>query len=61
MKWYEADTFGKHELDDLARARGVVPGTDADTPLVAVARSGFDAGLPLAARWGPDEIVAAWQ
>ncbi|MEV0893374.1 ATP-binding protein [Promicromonospora sp. NPDC050262] len=61
VKWYEADTFGRHELDELARARGVVPGTDEDTPLVAVARSGFDAGLPLAAHWGPEEIVAAWR
>ncbi|PUB31696.1 hypothetical protein C8K30_101212 [Promicromonospora sp. AC04] len=61
VKWYEADTFGTHEFDDLARARGAVPGTDSDTPLVAVARSGFEAGLPLAARWGPDEIVGAWR
>lgn len=61
VKWYETDTFGTHELGDLARARGAVPGTGDDTPLVAVSRCGVEQGLPLAAHWGPDEIVGAWR
>jgi hypothetical protein len=36
------------------------PGTGDDTPLVAVSRCGVEPGLPLAAHWGPDEIVGAW-
>ena len=61
VKWYETDTFGTHELEGLARARGAVPGTGDDTPLVAVSRCGVEPGLPLAAHWGPDEIVGAWR
>lgn len=61
VKWYERDTFGTRELEDLARARGAVPGTGDDTPLVAVSRCGVEPGLPLAAHWGPDEIVGAWR
>ena len=61
VKWYETATFGTHELDDLASARGVVPGTDSRTPLVAVSRCGAQAGIALAAHWGPEEIVEAWR
>lgn len=61
VKWYETGTFGAHEFDDLVRARGAVPGTDSDTPLVAVSRCGVDRRLALAMHWGPDEIVGAWR
>lgn len=61
VKWYETASFGAHELKELARARGAVPGTGDATPLVAVSRCGVDPGLPLAAHWGPDEIVGAWR
>jgi hypothetical protein len=37
-----------------------VPGATADTPLVAVSRGGVDPGLPLAAHWGPADLVRAW-
>ncbi|WP_373685536.1 hypothetical protein [Streptomyces lunaelactis] len=38
-----------------------VPGAEPDTPLVAVSRSGVAEGLPLAAHWGPEDLVRAWQ
>jgi uncharacterized protein len=38
-----------------------VPGRDHTTPLVAVSRNGVDKGLPLAASFGPEEIIAAWR
>lgn len=38
-----------------------VPGRDYTTPLIAVSRSGFGEGLPLAASFGPEQIITAWQ
>jgi hypothetical protein len=60
IKWLEGRAFDKHDYDALARSALAVPGADPKTPLVAVSRSGFD-DLPLATRWGPDDLVAAWR
>ncbi|WP_205710950.1 DUF234 domain-containing protein [Isoptericola sp. BMS4] len=61
VKWHESRPFGRQEYDALARAVTAVPGADATTPLVAVSRSGVDGDLPLAATWGPEQLVAAWR
>ncbi len=61
IKWLENGSFGRHEYESLVRDMLAVPGTDAGTPLVAVSRSGVDGGLPLAAHWGPDDLLAAWR
>ncbi|WP_221891226.1 hypothetical protein [Microbispora sp. KK1-11] len=61
IEWLENGSFGRHEYDSLVRDMLAVPGADTGTPLVAVSRSGVDHGLPLAARWGPDDLPAAWQ
>jgi uncharacterized protein len=61
VKWLENEPFGRRDYDELARDLLAVPGADLDTPLVAVSRCGFDPDLPLAARWGPDDLVGAWQ
>jgi AAA+ ATPase superfamily predicted ATPase len=61
IKWLENQPFGRRDYDELARDLLAVPGADLDTPLVAVSRSGFDPDLPLAARWGPDDLLSAWQ
>ncbi len=61
IKWLEKQPFGRREYDTLVRDTLAIPGTDPDTPLVAVSRSGTDNGLPLAAIWGPEDLVRAWQ
>ncbi|WP_330287761.1 hypothetical protein [Streptomyces sp. NBC_00576] len=38
-----------------------VPGAEPGTALVAVSRCGVEAGLPLAAHWGPEDLVRAWR
>ncbi|PGH48824.1 DUF234 domain-containing protein [Streptomyces sp. Ru87] len=61
VKWLENQPFGRREYDALVRDMLAVPGTSPDTPLVAVSRSGVTDGLPLAAHWGPDDLVRAWR
>ncbi|MFI5568995.1 ATP-binding protein [Streptomyces sp. NPDC051740] len=61
VKWLESQPFGRREYDALARDVLAVPGAGPDTPLVAVSRSGVADGLPLAAHWGPEDLVHAWQ
>lgn len=61
IKWLESEPFGQRELEMLLAGSMSVPGRDYSTPLVAVSRSGVAAGLPLAASFGPEDIVAAWE
>ncbi|MGC9496216.1 ATP-binding protein [Streptomyces sp. WG7] len=61
VKWLESQPFSRREYDALARDVLAVPGAGPDTPLVAVSRSGVSDGLPLAAHWGPEDLVRAWQ
>ncbi|WP_243740573.1 DUF234 domain-containing protein [Streptomyces sp. 8K308] len=61
VKWLESQPFGRRDYDALARDMLAVPGARSDTPLVAVSRSGVAADLPLAAHWGPEDLVRAWQ
>ncbi|MFL5999831.1 MAG: ATP-binding protein [Streptomyces sp.] len=61
IKWLENQPFGRHEYDALVRDMLAVPGTDPDTPRVAVSRCGVADGLPLTAHWGPEDLVRAWQ
>lgn len=61
VKWLETQPFGPREYDALVRDALAVPGTTMDTPLVAVSRCGVTVDLPLAAHWGPDDLVRAWQ
>ncbi|WP_327047622.1 AAA family ATPase [Microbispora sp. NBC_01189] len=60
IKWLENASFGRHEYESLVRDMLAVPGADTKTPLVAVSRSGVDGNLPLAAHWGPEDLLAAW-
>ncbi|MFF1816292.1 ATP-binding protein [Kribbella sp. NPDC058245] len=60
IKWLESQRFGAREYQALARDLLAVPGADPETPLVAVSRCGVDNGLPLAASWGPEDLVHAW-
>ncbi len=60
IKWLEGRAFDHHDYEALVADRLAVPGAGADTPLVAVSRNGFVDGLPLAAHWGPEELVRAW-
>ncbi|MDQ0932374.1 ATP-binding protein [Streptomyces turgidiscabies] len=61
VKWLENQPFGRHEYDALVRDMLAVPGTTPATPLVAVSRCGVADDLPLHARWGPEDLVRAWQ
>ncbi|MBF6219221.1 ATP-binding protein [Nocardia abscessus] len=61
IKWLEDRPFDRHDYDTLARSLPAVPGTDHDTALVAVTRSGIAGNLPLAGHWGPEDLVRAWQ
>jgi uncharacterized protein len=60
IKWLENQPFGTREYDTLVRDMLAVPGTEQDTPTVAVSRCGVADGLPLAAHWGPDDLIRAW-
>ncbi|TDD57618.1 ATP-binding protein [Kribbella antibiotica] len=61
IKWLDSQAFGAREYQTLARDLSAVPGASAETPLVAVSRCGVEDGLPLAASWGPEDLVRAWQ
>ena len=61
VKWYENKPFAARDYDKLTQDATAVPGAIPDTPLVAVSRTGIADGLPLAAHWGPDDILRAWQ
>lgn len=61
IKWLENDLFGKRELEKLIAGSMSIPGRDHSTPLVAVSRAGVEEGLPLAATFGPDELINAWR
>jgi AAA+ ATPase superfamily predicted ATPase len=60
IKWHDNQDFRRRDYEALVRAAAVLPDA-ADVPLVAVARSGVDKDLPLAATWGPDDLVNAWR
>ncbi len=45
----------------LVRDMLAIPRTEPTTPLVAVSRRGVANGLPLAAHWGPEDLVRSWQ
>jgi uncharacterized protein len=61
VKWQENQPFGRREYDSLARGMLAVPGSEPTTPLVAVSRCGVADDLPLAAFWGPGDLLRAWQ
>jgi hypothetical protein len=61
IMWLENEPFGQREYETLLAGSMSVPGRDHTAPLVAVSRCGVEAGLPLAASFGPEDIVAAWE
>jgi uncharacterized protein len=61
VKWLENQPFGRREYDNLVRDMLAVPGAGPATPLVAVSRCGVTEDIPLAAHWGPEDLLRAWQ
>jgi AAA+ ATPase superfamily predicted ATPase len=61
IKWREDRPFDARDFMALARAAVAVPGAAEDTPLVAVSRTGVEAGVPLAQSWTPEQLVDAWR
>jgi AAA+ ATPase superfamily predicted ATPase len=59
IKWQERRPFDAHDLARLINHRTGVPGTDDDTPLIVVSRSGSN--VESVTSIGADEIVAAWE
>lgn len=60
IKWLDNRLFDRHDYDELVRGGDFVPGSGPETPRVAVSRAGFEPGLPLALRWTPEDLLAAW-
>lgn len=60
IKWRENAPFGRGDLAALHAARTAVPGTDADTLLMAVSRAPIEAG-GLDIGLGPADLVDAWR
>ncbi|MFC7331123.1 ATP-binding protein [Marinactinospora rubrisoli] len=61
IKWLDTQPFGPREYEALVRDKLAVPGAEPATPLVAVSRCGVTPDVPLAAHWGPEDLVRAWQ
>jgi len=59
VKWHETRPFDANDVAGLTRDAASVPGAQG-APLVAVSRTGFTPGLPLAKAWGPEDLVNAW-
>lgn len=55
IKWLKSRPFDDHDLAALARVQGAEV-----LPMVAVSRSGVTAG-GLAAHYGPDDLIGAWE
>jgi uncharacterized protein len=62
IKWRERSRFDSGDLRALVDGGAAVAGTDVDTLLVGVSRSGFDARTSrLDVRLGPRELMGAWR
>ncbi|MFT4165175.1 MAG: ATP-binding protein [Microlunatus sp.] len=58
IKWREDAAFTSQDLARLQLHRHQLPGTQADTPLLAVSRAGFEVGG--IATFGPDDLLSAY-
>jgi len=60
VKWLEGAAFDHRDLAALTVHRDRLPGATADTPLIAVSRSGITAqGIHYA--YGPQDLLTAWE
>lgn len=59
IKWHESRRFSASEGAALAQARALVPGAAA-ARLVAVSRTGVEAGAGIDVAFGPEELLGAW-
>jgi uncharacterized protein len=57
IKWLERTPFDSHDLGKLHAHRIQLPGAAADTPLIAVARSGWT--VDGVTRLGPEELIGS--
>jgi len=42
VKWQDRRRFDRHDLTELIVQRSMLPGADASTPLIVIARAGVD-------------------
>jgi hypothetical protein len=62
IKWRQRKLATGTDVAELIRSGSQIGGVTADTPLVLVSRSGIgDVKARLAARLGPDELLASFQ
>lgn len=61
IKWRESKPFTRGDLGVLQAQRAKVPGAGPATPLLAVSRSGFDAGCQDVAQFGPADLLDAYR
>ncbi|GAA3635461.1 ATP-binding protein [Kineosporia mesophila] len=58
IKWHDEAPFDVRDLARLAHHRDRLPGTDPDTPLIAISRTGTS--LPDLATLTPSDLITAW-
>jgi hypothetical protein len=58
IKWHDQSPFDVRDLARLAHHRDRLPGTDAQTPLIAVSRTGTS--LADLTTFTPDQLLTAW-
>jgi uncharacterized protein len=62
IKWRERSRFNRNDLRALIDGGAAVQGTDIDTLVVGVSRSGFDERTSqLDVQLGPEELLQAWR
>jgi len=61
IKWREDQPFSRQDFSALARSVGTAPSLPDDAELVVVSRAGVAKGVPAAAAWGPEDLVAVWR
>lgn len=61
IKWRDEQPFRRADAAKLATQRAMVPGTDGDTLLVGVSRSGFEQDANLDVRLAAEDLLASWR
>ena len=61
-KWQDHRRFDRHDLTELIVQRSMLPGADASTPLVVVARAGVDLiDVTDVTVFTPGDLLEAWR
>jgi AAA+ ATPase superfamily predicted ATPase len=61
IKWQDSRVFDSHDLAELIVQRSMLPGADARTPLIVVARGGVNTNVDDVRVFTPDDLLEAWR